>query len=139
MWGDRFIDGKATRIGKWEASENGTESAIDLVPKDIVICDWHYNRAPETARFFVNKGFDVVECPWRKPDVALAQLKQIRAIRSEADPVTAGHAMGMLQTTWCGFSPFLKAYNAQQSGTAVEKNAPSESADCFAKLFAAIR
>ncbi len=63
MWGDRFIDGKATGIGEWEASTNGTAAAIDQVPKDIVICDWHYEKAHPTPQFFAAKGFEVVACP----------------------------------------------------------------------------
>lgn len=137
MWGDRFIDGKATRIGKWEASEDGTHAAIDQVPKDIVICDWHYDSAPDTARFFAGKGFDVVECPWRKPAVALAQWQQIRALRS--DPALGRHALGMVQTTWCGFSAFARAYEAQSSGVASDKNSAAEAARCFVKLFEEIR
>lgn len=139
MWADRFIDGKATRIGKWEASENGTASAVDKVPKDIVLCDWHYDKAPETLQFLVNKGFDVVTCPWRKPAVALAELGQVRTIRATTPPTGARHALGILQTTWCGFSPFARACRAQQSGAAPEKNSPSESANCFLTLFKAMR
>ena len=139
MWGDRFIDGKSTGIGKWEASENGTSPAIDLVPKDILICDWHYNQAPEMPRFFAAKGFEVVACPWRKPAVALAQLAQIRAIRRGTDQAVAHRAQGMVQTTWCGFAPFHKACRAQLAGAAHEPNAPSESAQCFLTLFKALR
>jgi len=139
MWGDRFLDGKATGLGKWEASENATAPAIDLVPKDIVICDWHYDMAPDTALVFAKKGFDVVACPWRKPDVALAQLAKLKAIRAGADPVVARHALGMVQTTWCGLTPFARAFRAQESGAAVEKDSASESANCFNTLFKAIR
>lgn len=138
IWGDRFLDGKSTRLGKWEASENGTAPAIDLVPKDIVICDWHYDAAPETARFFAGKGFDVVSCPWRKPEVALAQLRHMRALRADADPAVARRALGMVQTTWCGFSAFVKAYNARSSENAGEGSA-AESAECFSRLFAEMR
>jgi hypothetical protein len=139
MWGDRLLDGKSTSLGKWEASENGTQSAVDFVPKDIVICDWHYDKAPETPRFFTRKGFDVVACPWRKADVALGQLAQVQGIRSGTDAEVAGHALGVLQTTWCGFAAFAKAYQAQQNGAAPEKNGASESAQCFVTLFKAIR
>ena len=100
MWGDRFIDGKATGIGKWEASEVGTAPAVDMVPKDIVICDWHYDKAWPTAEFFVKKGFRVVECPFRKSEVALEQLKMVRE----------AHGFGMLQTTWVSFTDFARAY-----------------------------
>ncbi len=139
MWGDRFLDGKSTGLGKWEASENDTAPAIDLVPKDIVICDWHYEQATETPALFARKGFDVVVCPWRKPDVALAQLAKLQTLRAEADPAIARHALGMMHTTWCGFSPFAKAYRAQVSGEAPAKNAAAETAQCFAALFKAMR
>jgi hypothetical protein len=135
MWGDRFIDGKATGIGKWEGSQNGTESAVEHVPKDILICDWHYDKAPGTARFFAEKGFEVVACPWRKPAVALAQLQQIQSIRKDSNGPLAGRALGMVQTTWGGFSGFAKAYHAQRAGAPVEKNAASEAANCFLTLF----
>ena len=139
MWGDRFIDGKTTGLGKWEASENGTQSAIDLVPKDIVICDWHYDKSPATPLLFAKKGFDVVACPWRKPSVALAQLAQIQNIRNSADYEVARHALGMMETTWCGFRAFAEAYQAQKPGVAPEKNGAAESAHCFTTLFKAIR
>ena len=138
MWGDRFLDGRSTHLGKWEASENGTQGAIDLVPKDIVICDWHYDKASETPRFFATKGFDVVACPWRKADVALAQLAQIRDIR-RGDPVVAGHAWGVVQTTWCGLSSFMKAHEARSAEGMTEKNSAFESARCFKVLFEELR
>src|SRR4051794_13462917 len=42
MWGDRLIDGSKLDLGEWEASKNGTAAAIDMIPKDIIICPWHY-------------------------------------------------------------------------------------------------
>ena len=141
IWGDRFLDGKAMKLGKWEGSENGTSTAIDLVPKDIVICDWHYEKAHETPLFFARKGFDVVACPWRKPAVALGQLAQIRDIRAQSDPAVARHALGMMQTTWCGFSAFARAYQSRKADVSSEtkSNSAAESADCFAKLFDEMR
>ena len=44
-----LLDGYATGLGMWEASHNETHMAIDLIPKDVVICDWHYERADKTA------------------------------------------------------------------------------------------
>jgi hypothetical protein len=139
MWGDRFLDAESTGLGKWEASENGTEPAIDLVPKDIVICDWHYDRSPDTPRMFARKGFDVVVCPWRKSDVALAELAQVRTIRLGADQAAGRHMLGMVQTTWCGTSSFIKAQRMQLSGDSAVKGSASESASCFTILFKAIR
>ncbi|RJP26298.1 MAG: glycoside hydrolase [Candidatus Omnitrophota bacterium] len=137
MWGDRFIDGKITEIGKWEASTNDTAPAIDLVPKDIMICDWHYEWAPPTASYFALKGFNVVSSPWRKPDVALALLDQIRMVRKYSKPAISDRLQGVLHTTWCGMAPFVRAYNGEESGR--KSNSAIESADCFKKLFAAIR
>src|SRR5690606_41157923 len=45
LWGDRLIDGKQTGLGMWEASMNNTHRAVDMIPKEVVICDWHYDRA----------------------------------------------------------------------------------------------
>ena len=70
IWGDRLLDGKDTGLGMWEASTNGTDRAIDLIPRDVVICDWHYERAVPTAAYFAMKGLDVVSCPWKKPGTA---------------------------------------------------------------------
>jgi len=139
IWGDRFLDGKATGLGKWEAATNGTAPAIDRVPKDIVICDWHYRRAPKTPQLFAAKGFDVVACPWRDSKVALAQLAHIRAIRGGADKAVAARALGLVQTTWCGFAPFHAAYQAQLGGAKPAKGAPAEAAACFRTLLKAIR
>jgi hypothetical protein len=49
IWGDRFLDGEATGIGKWEASLNETAGAVDLIPRDIVICG-EGPEPPESAR-----------------------------------------------------------------------------------------
>jgi hypothetical protein len=139
MWGDRFIDGKKTGIGKWEASENETHPAVDAAPKDIVICDWHYNKAYETPRFFAEKGLSVVACPWRNSSVGLAQLSHIREVRAGKDKAVGARALGMVQTTWCGFGRFVQAYRALEKGGAVGENSASQSAGCFRELFEAMR
>ena len=138
VWGDRFLDGRATGLGRWEASENDTQAAIDRVPKDIVICDWHYDAAPETAAHFARKGFDVVSCPWRKPAVALEQLALMRALRQDDDPEVARRARGMVQTTWCGLEAFRRAYADLAGGAPIQQNSAYESANCFRELFRAM-
>ena len=82
MWGDRFIDGEATGYGKWEASMNGTAPAIKLVPRDIIICDWHYEREYESmavygfpsVTMFMAEGFRVLPTSFRDPVSALNLL-----------------------------------------------------------------
>lgn len=135
LWGDRFLDGKATKIGKWEASENGTHPAVDRVPKDLVVCDWHYEKAHETPRFFAERGFEVVACPWRKIPVALGSLAHVRSLRSGGNR----KALGVVQTTWCGFGAFHRAYRALEGGEDPGKGAAPEAARCFRELFRQIR
>ena len=134
MWGDRFLDGEVTGIGKWEASMVQTEPAVRLVPKDIVICDWHYDRALPTAVHFAIEGFPVVSCPWRKPNVALGELRQIRDARAHATEAIAGRMQGILQTTWGGFGPFANAYFGQPADPRT-----TEALQTFRALFEEIR
>jgi hypothetical protein len=95
MWADRFIDGKATGYGKWEASEIGTHPAVDMVPKDIIMCDWHYNlrETYPSVPMFLEKGFRVWPAGWRKVDATKALINYSRA---QNNPRMLGH----LFTTW---------------------------------------
>ncbi len=140
MWGDRFLDGERTGIGKWEASIIKTHRAIDLVPKDIVINDWHYDRALPTTEYFAVQGFPVLAAPWRKPDVALAQLDAIRRVRTHATEAIAARMQGVLQTTWVGFAPFARAYFGEPpSSNAKSSNDALEALATFRALFRELR
>jgi hypothetical protein len=70
--------------------------------------------------------------------VALDQLGQIRALRLAPAPAGTGQALGVVQTTWCGFAPFLRAWEAQAGGAAPTKNEAGESAQCCRTLFSAL-
>ena len=95
MWGDRLIDAEKIRYGEWEASKNGTAGAIDRIPKDIVICDWHYEprQAYESVPMFVEKGFRVWPASWKNPKSAQALIEYSKTV---ASPRMVGH----LNTTW---------------------------------------
>lgn len=110
IWGDRLIDGKTTGIGEWEASMNNTHKAIDLIPKDVFICDWHYERPDQTSVLFAMKGFDVATCPWRNPELAAIQTEDMIRFRKNAAPATAKHFQGIIATVWSGADSFLKNY-----------------------------
>jgi hypothetical protein len=77
MWGDRLIDGKNYEYGEWESSMNGTAIAADMIPKDIIICDWHYEKMdkyPSIPMFF-EKGFRVLPTSWSDVDAVKALIE----------------------------------------------------------------
>jgi hypothetical protein len=105
MWGDRLLDGKATGYGEWEASKNGTAPAIDLIPKDIIVCDWHYETryddAPATypsIALFQQKGLRVWPSGWRSDQNVALLVKASQQNRTD-------RMVGYLATTWIGVGP----------------------------------
>lgn len=133
IWGDRLLDGYTTGLGMWEASINQTHPAIDLIPKDVVICDWHYERADPTAVYFAIKGFNVLTCPWRKPELALIQLEDILRARAQSPRPVRERLQGMIQTVWSGNEQFLRGFY----NVADDKD-PNTPWNCFRKLFTRI-
>jgi hypothetical protein len=117
IWGDRLLDGKTTGLGEWEASYNNTYRAIDMIPKDIVICDWHYERADPTAVLFAMKGFRVVTCPWRDGGIGVTQVKDMVHFRQASTADMKPRFLGIVETTWSPTDRFLSGYygNAQPS------------------------
>lgn len=110
MWGDRLIDGKTTGLGMWEASMNNTHRAIDMIPKDVFICDWHYERPDKTAVLFAMKGFKVATCPWRRPEAAKAQVADMINFRQTATKEMKENYQGIIQTVWTGADNFMEGY-----------------------------
>ena len=115
IWGDRLINGKSTGIGFWEASYNYTWRAIDMIPKDVVICDWHYERPDQTAVYFAMYGFRVVTCPWRTPPTAVMQTEDMAKFRKYATPEMKPRYYGMMQTTWMGTDGFIDGFYGKLS------------------------
>ena len=110
IWGDRLIDGKSTGIGLWEASYNYTYRAIDMISKDVVICDWHYERPDQTPVYFAMKGFRVITCPWRTPSTAVIQTEDMAKFRKYATPEMKPRYYGMMQTTWMDPDRFIDGF-----------------------------
>lgn len=96
MWADRLIDGKMFPIGEWGASLNGTAAAVDLIPKDIIMCPWDYalgDGGYPSILMFVEKGFRVLPASWN--DVAGTKAL-IQYEQSHTGPKLLGHMF----TTW---------------------------------------
>jgi hypothetical protein len=134
IWGDRLLDGHATGLGEWEASTNGTHPAIDLVPKDIVVCDWHYERPDQTAVYFALKGLDVVSCSWRNPDVAAGQVRDMLRFRESSTPEMKKRFLGVTQTVWSGASRFLDEFYGRRPARS-RGNPDHTESKCFVRMF----
>lgn len=133
IWGDRLIDGKITGLGEWEASMNNTARAIDMIPKDVVICDWHYNKPVSTPVYFSMKGFNVISCPWKKSSVGIGQQEDMDHFRASATLEMKSRYAGVMQTVWTSASKFiegLKSINPNTSDLEAEN-----SWTCFYNLF----
>jgi hypothetical protein len=116
MWGDRLIDGRKYDLGEWEAATNGTATAIDLIPKDIIICPWHYEprESYSSVPMFIEKGFRVLPAGWKDLEATKAL---INFSRLHAGPKLLGHIF----TTWgvrkeelLGFPPLVEGLKLLQ-------------------------
>ena len=134
IWGDRLLDGKTTGLGIWEASYNNTHRAVDMIPKDVIICDWHYERPDQTPVYFVMKGLSVVTCPYRNPASAVLQVQDIVKFRNNSTPEMKEHFLGMVQTVWSGAGKFLDGYYGKRPESAV--NTP---VNCFKAMYTEIQ
>jgi len=97
MWGDRFLDAQTMHYGRWESATNGTAPAVDLVPKDIIVCDWHYRAQTNypSVPFLLSKGFRVWPSGFQPTEAAKALSDFALAQRKENPRV-----IGYLATTW---------------------------------------
>ena len=136
IWGDRLIDGKLTGMGIWEASMNNTHRAIDMIPKDVMICDWHYERADKTAVYFAMKGLQVVTCPWRNPPVAKMQLIDMLNFRETATKAMKENYQGMVQTVWSDAGSFMEGFYGKKTDP---KYGDKTAWNCFRTLFEDIK
>jgi hypothetical protein len=132
IWGDRLIDGKTTGLGMWEASYNYTYRAIDMIPKDVIICDWHYERADKTPVYFAIKGFNVITCPWRVPALAITQTEDMVNFRKQSSDEMQPHFYGMMQTVWSDAHSFLEGFYGRKKDDKDGDNTPWA---CFRALY----
>ena len=132
IWGDRLIDGRTTGLGMWEGSYNNTYRAVDMIPKDVVICDWHYERADKTPVYFAMKGFHVITCPWRKPELAVAQTEDMVNFRKESAKEMQDKFYGMMQTVWSDAASFMDGFYTKKKD---DKGGNSTAWDSFNALY----
>jgi hypothetical protein len=110
IWGDRLIDAKATGYSKWEASENGTAPAINHIPKDIVLCDWHYGTPDDfpSVKILQDAGFRVWPSGWNSSD-------NVRRLASCALSNAGPRMVGYMATTWFGLDQVAAGLAGEES------------------------
>jgi len=135
IWGDRLIDASNSGIGMWEASMNNTWRAVDMIPTSVIIADWHYEKAIPTPAYFSLKGFDVVACSWRKPQVARDQVAMMHNLQLNSTPEMKSNLLGVMHTVWSPADKFMAAY---QKFKEADKESESDVA-CFKAMTLAVQ
>ena len=118
MWADgmldpeKFHDACFIRSGVYGGAPDYLCKAIDLLPRDIIMCDWHYEIAREfsTIRYLQEKGFDTLGCP-RYP------INSFLFTRYGWDNRTP-RFMGMMATAWV----YVNRENARHLKSIVKQN-----------------
>jgi hypothetical protein len=111
LWGDEMLAPGEAGDATHAQSKQEAEAKRRLLPKDIIIADWHYNPFDDypSIGIFKQAGFNnVIACTWYKP----------QNIYKFAQSAYKQGAMGLLQTTWAGF------YNIQSLSKSFEQIAP---------------
>jgi glycosyl hydrolase family 20 len=120
MWGDRLLDGKKFDLGEWEGSMNGTAAAVDLIPKDIIVCPWHYDLKDSypSIPMLLDKGFRVLPAGWKNLDATNALIGYSRQQNQQK-------MLGHMFTTWgvkkdalLDFSPLIEGLKLLQGEAA---------------------
>jgi hypothetical protein len=124
-------------LGEWEASYNNTYRAIDMIPKDVIICDWHYERPDQTPVYFAMKGLNVITCPWRNAANAVNQVQDMVKFRKSSTPEMTDRYLGMCQTIWSGAGQFLDNYYGRKPENT--ENPGDSQVGCFKALFTEIQ
>ncbi len=101
MWGDMILHSTESADGAALAeSPEEARCRREMLPKDIIICDWHYQpRPPEefvqkNLRVLQEAGFEVIATTWYTP----------MNIYNFAKAAQQAGILGLLQSTWAGYN-----------------------------------
>jgi rubredoxin len=100
MWADRLIDAKGMGYSQWDGDVYGMWPAVDLIPKDVIMCDWHYDKldAYPSVGHLLDKGFTVWPSSWKTPEAALDLFAQ--SVQQAKERNALDRMPGMLVTGW---------------------------------------
>ena len=98
IWHDKLILSGDPRWKGFEANGSpATVALLDVLPKDVIICDWCYYPPPKDGRYptldhFRSKGFTTMTCPWDDVGGIHSQCAYARR-----------NGLGVIGTTWNHF------------------------------------
>lgn len=115
MWGDMLLYREAhfnpqNSYACFAASPESAKYLRDRLDRGIVIADWQYDAANapvDTAKVFVDAGFDTLICPWDR------SRKNVEACLATVDEYGL---FGVLHTTWHTLSTGLPCVALSASG-----------------------
>ncbi|MCP4246498.1 MAG: family 20 glycosylhydrolase [bacterium] len=98
MWGDMLLGKEEGPDACHAASIESAKALRQKLPKDVLVADWHYvAAAPEkftNLDAFRSAGYDTVAATWYRPG----------NVTGFARAAYDKKALGLLQTTWAGYS-----------------------------------
>jgi hexosaminidase len=99
LWGDMLLaPGEANDTATFAMTKEDAAARRAGVPKDAIVCDWHYQPAKSEAyrslKVLKDAAFTTIACTWYTPE----------NIKGFADAARLYGAWGLLQTTWAGYS-----------------------------------
>jgi len=97
MWGDMFLNReKYSNMFKWSNHGNiEFEKIIDDLPRDIIICDWHYfdnQQEFPSSMFFIKNGYKTFGATWKKHITIINFSNYIFSLNRNEN--------GMIATSW---------------------------------------
>ena len=95
MWADRVIGPKFQGYSRYDNARNDLSAAVDSIPRDIVLCDWHYEWRTNypSVPYLTGKGFQV----W---PTGFMPLTAALAFSDFSQHQTNALVLGWLATTW---------------------------------------
>ena len=100
MWADMLLDpsefkGKCfDSFGCYGGKPDNLHKALELLPKDLILCDWHYEAALEypTVQYLQGKGFNVIGASKFPVNTCL--------FAGYANANKSDNFLGMMSTSW---------------------------------------
>lgn len=95
IWSDRVVGVKHQGTSQYDTKQNDLSGCVDLIPKDIIQCDWQYVKRTNytSLTFLLGKGFRV----WPS---GFQPLETSRAFSDFARSQNNERVLGYLCTTW---------------------------------------